>query len=244
MLKAVIIEDENPAVSELRDALAEVAPQVEVVAVCRSIADAVVTLPNLRYDLVFMDIRLGDGMSFDIFKRVNIHAPVIFTTAYDEYALQAFANKGIDYLLKPFGRDDLRRALNKLNLLEGRSAPRDGVGRTYRQRFLVHTGDKMHSIPVESVAYFMADGKYLHLITGEGRDFIVEETLAEVTESMDPERFFRINRKFLVSFPAIVGMVRYSGNRVKLTLTPAPVGDGSTIVSSDRVQSFRTWLNR
>ena len=250
MLKAVIVEDESLAVEELRSALREVAPDIEVAAVCRSLADAVATLRNVHYDLVFMDIHLGDGRSFDIFESVEVRAPVIFITAYDDYALKAFENKGVDYLLKPFGHDDLRRALAKLDMVADAARRRHGNDaqehRTahYRERFLVNVGDKMHSVPVESVAYFMADGKYLHLITKEGRDFLVERTLTEVTDSLDPRQFFRINRKFLVSFDAISEMVRYSGNRIKLTLTPHVPTDADTIVSSDRIHAFRAWLNR
>ena len=143
-----------------------------------------------------MDIHLGDGSGFDIFQRTEISVPVIFITAYDSYALKAFENKGIDYLLKPFGREDLQRAIDKLGLLSGggsASAEHGAPTQTppvYQERFLVHMGARMKSVTTAEIAYFMADGKYLHLVTHDGKDYIVDRTLTEVGEKLPPNLFF------------------------------------------------------
>lgn len=249
-MKAIIIEDEALSVAELRTTLAEVAPQIEVVATASSVAEAVEVVARVEHDLIFMDIHLEDGSGFDIFQRAEIRVPVVFITAYDSYALKAFENKGIDYLLKPFGREDLRRAIDKLGLLAGKGgasaehgAPRQ-TPPVYQERFLVHMGARMRSVTTAEIAYFMADGKYLHLITHDGKDYIVDRTLTEVSEKLPPNLFFRINRRYIVSFDAIREMIRYSGSRIKVVLHP-PLAEGEeAFVSTDRVQDFRLWLNR
>ena len=247
-MKAIIIEDEPLSVAELRNTLAEVAPHIEVVATAQSVAEAVEIVSRVDHDLIFMDIHLGDGNGFDIFRRTEINVPVIFITAYDTYAMKAFENKGIDYLLKPFGREDLKRAIDKLGLLAAGSIataePETSKAPTYQERFLVQMGARMRSVAVDEIAYFMADGKYLHLITHDGKDYILDRTLAELAERLDPKRFFRINRRFIISFDAIREMIRYSGSRIKVLLSPAPADGEEALVSTDRVQEFRQWLNR
>ena len=263
-MRAIIIEDEPLSVAELRTTLAEVAPQIEVVATASSVAEAAAVIAGVGHDLIFMDIHLGDGSGFDIFQRTEISVPVIFITAYDSYALKAFENKGIDYLLKPFGREDLQRAINilqatflamqraidKLGLLSGggsASAEHGAPTQTppvYQERFLVHMGARMKSVTTAEIAYFMADGKYLHLVTHDGKDYIVDRTLTEVGEKLPPNLFFRINRRFIVAFDAIREMIRYSGSRIKVVLHP-PLAEGEeAFVSTDRVPDFRQWLNR
>ena len=249
-MKAIIIEDEPLSAAELRTSLAEVAPQIEVVATASSVAEAAETVARVEHDLIFMDIHLEDGSGFDIFERADITVPVIFITAYDSYALKAFENKGIDYLLKPFGLDDLRRAIDKLGLLSGggiASAEHGAPTQTppaYQERFLVHMGARMRSVTTAEIAYFMADGKYLHLMTHDGKDYILDRSLTDVGEKLPPNLFFRINRRFIVSFDAIREMIRYSGSRIKVLFDP-PLAEGEeAFVSSDRVPDFREWLNR
>ena len=249
-MKAIIIEDEPLSAAELRTSLAEVAPYIEVVATASSVAEAAETVGRVEHDLIFMDIHLEDGSGFDIFERADITVPVIFITAYDSYALKAFENKGIDYLLKPFGLDDLRRAIDKLGLLSGggiASAEHGAPTQTppvYQERFLVHMGARMRSVTTAEIAYFMADGKYLHLMTHEGKDYILDRSLTDVGEKLPPNLFFRINRRFIVSFDAIREMIRYSGSRIKVLLNP-PLAEGEeAFVSTNRVPDFREWLNR
>ena len=245
-MKAIIIEDEPLSAAELRTSLAEVAPYIEVVATASSVAEAAETVGRVEHDLIFMDIHLEDGSGFDIFERADITVPVIFITAYDSYALKAFENKGIDYLLKPFGLDDLRRAIDKLGLLSGgaeHGAPTQ-TPPVYQERFLVHMGARMRSVTTAEIAYFMADGKYLHLMTHDGKDYILDRSLTDVGEKLPPNLFFRINRRFIVSFDAIREMIRYSGSRIKVLLNP-PLAEGEeAFVSTDRVPDFREWLNR
>lgn len=249
-MKAIIIEDEPLSAAELRTSLAEVAPYIEVVATASSVAEAAETVGRVEHDLIFMDIHLEDGSGFDIFERADITVPVIFITAYDSYALKAFENKGIDYLLKPFGLDDLRRAIDKLGLLSGggiASAEHGAPTQTppvYQERFLVHMGARMRSVTTAEIAYFMADGKYLHLMTHDGKDYILDRSLTDVGEKLPPNLFFRINRRFIVSFNAIREMIRYSGSRIKVLLNP-PLAEGEeAFVSTNRVPDFREWLNR
>ena len=249
-MKAIIIEDEPLSAAELRTSLAEVAPYIEVVATASSVAEAAETVGRVEHDLIFMDIHLEDGSGFDIFERADITVPVIFITAYDSYALKAFENKGIDYLLKPFGLDALRRAIDKLGLLSGggiASAEHGAPTQTppvYQERFLVHMGARMRSVTTAEIAYFMADGKYLHLMTHDGKDYILDRSLTDVGEKLPPNLFFRINRRFIVSFDAIREMIRYSGSRIKVLLNP-PLAEGEeAFVSTDRVPDFREWLNR
>ena len=249
-MKAIIIEDEPLSAAELRTSLAEVAPYIEVVATASSVAEAAETVGRVEHDLIFMDIHLEDGSGFDIFERADITVPVIFITAYDSYALKAFENKGIDDRLKPFGLDDLRRAIDKLGLLSGggiASAEHGAPTQTspvYQERFLVHMGARMRSVTTAEIAYFMADGKYLHLMTHDGKDYILDRSLTDVGEKLPPNLFFRINRRFIVSFDAIREMIRYSGSRIKVLLNP-PLAEGEeAFVSTDRVPDFREWLNR
>lgn len=254
-MKAIIVEDEQLSTAELIGSLGEVAPWIEVVAVARSVEQAVEVIGNVPYDLIFMDINLGDGKSFDIFDRVEVTAPVIFITAYDQYALQAFRNKGIDYLLKPFSREELRSAIDKLGLL-GQSVPLTVASApnpvavpmvdhtVLQERFLVNIGAKMRSVAVDEIAYFMADGKYLHMRTFDGADYIVDSTITGVSERLSTRRFFQINRKFIISFESISEMIKHSNNRVKVILSPAPTVSQESVVSAERVQEFRQWLNR
>ncbi len=247
-MRAIIVEDEPLSVEELIVSLREVAPDIEVVATAGTIAEAERVIESTPHDLLFMDIRLGDGKSFDIFNRTKVSAPVIFITAYDNYALKAFENQGIDYLLKPFGEEDLRRAISKLGLLTGVAQPSASTPTpsrpSYQERFLVHMGARMRSVTVCEVAYFLSEGKYLHLITHDNKDYIVDKSLSEMSEKLSPDTFFRINRRLIISFESIQEMIRYSGSRIKVILHPSLPDGEEALVSADRVGDFRKWLNR
>ena len=213
-MTAIIIEDEALAARELESILKKLAPEIEIVARQDSVRGSVQWLKENQVDLIFSDVHLGDGRSFDIFGQVEIKAPVIFITAYDEYALQAFKSQGIDYILKPFDEEEILRALEKVRnwFAKEKKAPRTV---RFQERFLVQIGTKIKSVPVAEVAYFL-----------------------------DPQIFFRINRKFIVSFSAIKEMIRYSNNRIKIGLSPLPPENIEAIVSADRIREFRDWLNR
>ena len=211
-MTAIIIEDEALAARELESILKKLAPEIEIVARQDSVRGSVQWLKENQVDLIFSDVHLGDGRSFDIFGQVEIKAPVIFITAYDEYALQAFKSQGIDYILKPFDEEEILRALEKVRnwFAKEKKAPRTV---RFQERFLVQIGTKIKSVPVAEVAYFMADGKYLMLYTHEGGGYILDQTMAALEERLDPQIFFRINRKFIVSFSAIKEVIQRHNNK-------------------------------
>lgn len=242
-MTAIIIEDERLAVLELEHILREIAPDIEIIARLESVAETIEWLATNKTDLIFSDIHLGDGSSFDIFKKVENHAPVIFITAYDEYALQAFRSKGIDYVLKPFDKEEIRRAVVKAKEWFG-EAEQAGQPSAFQERFLVVLGSKIKSIPVGDIAYFMADGKYLMLYTFEGLHYVVDQTMAGIEKKLKPQDFFRINRKFIIHYSAIREMVRYSNSRLKVILSPAPPDGAEVFVSTDRLREFKIWLNK
>lgn len=244
MMNAAIIEDEPLAIAELESLLAEVAPDVRIVARLDSVAESVRWLCENSADLLFMDIHLGDGQSFDIFASVEISAPVIFITAYDEYALKAFKFQGVDYILKPFDREELRRAVRKVVSLSAAGEPFPAASVTvYQERFLVTVGAKMKSVSVDDVAYFMADGKYLLLFTRDGQSYILDSTVSAIEGKLNPAHFFKVNRKFIISYSSIREMVRYSNSRVRIHLSPAPPDGVEVVVSADRLPDFKRWLN-
>lgn len=245
-MNAIIIEDEPLASMELEKILDEVAPEVKVLARLESVRESVAWLRENKVDLIFSDIHLGDGQSFDVFRQVEVTVPVIFITAYDEYALQAFKNRGVDYILKPFDREEICGALEKVKGWFGQvpEAVEAVVPTVFQERFLVQMGARIKSVPVTEVAYFMADGKYLMLYTFEGSGYVVDQTIAGVEGRLDPRNFFRINRKFIVNYAAIRDMVRYSNSRIKVILLPEPPENIEAIVSTERIREFKEWLNR
>ncbi|AFD05761.1 response regulator of the LytR/AlgR family [Solitalea canadensis DSM 3403] len=251
-MTVLIIEDEELAANELQNTLRQLEPTIEIVAVLGTVKSAVQWLKDHQVDLIFMDIHLGDGDSFQIFQQVTIKCPVIFTTAYDEYTMKAFKHQGIDYLLKPFDKEDVQLALQKLknindSVIKETEAPVVPVlPLSYAQgkeRFMVNMGTRLKTILVGEVAYFMADDKYLFLITRDGQSYIIEETITSLEPQLSTKDFFRINRKFIVSLPSIKEMYKLSRNRVRIILDPIPETDMMITVSEDRAEAFKTWLN-
>ena len=244
-MNAIIIEDEYLAAAELERLLGEVAPEITILTKLDSVSESVKWLKKNKADVIFMDIHLGDGQSFDIFEQVEVTAPVIFITAYDEYALKAFKYQGIDYILKPFDKEELQQALNKLESLSPTNTPFPVASLTvYQERFLVTVGTKMKSVTVGDVAYFMADGKYLVLFTRDGQNYILDQTVSGIETKLNPAQFFKINRKFIISYNSIKEMVKYSNSRIKIVLTPVPPAGIEAIVRSERIQEFKQWLNQ
>lgn len=245
-MNAIIIEDEALAIQELENILKEVAPEIEIIARLDSVRDSVRWLQDNQTDLIFSDIHLGDGQSFDIFRQVEVKSPVIFITAYDEYALQAFKNQGVGYILKPYDREEIRSVLGKVRNWFGEQQSVTPVekGTTYQERFLVQMGARIKSVPVADIAYFMADGKYLMLYTFEGNGYVLDQTMGSLEGKLDPKCFFRINRKFIINYLAIRDMVRYSNSRIKIVLSAAIPDNAELIVSTERMRDFKEWLNR
>lgn len=244
-MTAIIIEDEALAARELELILKELAPDIRVAAHLGCVRESVEWLKANEVDLIFSDIHLGDGQSFDIFRQVEVKAPVVFITAYDEYALEAFKHQGIAYILKPFDREEIAATLQRVKNWFGRKETAMGEKEgMLRQRWLVHIGNKMKSVPVEDIAYFMADGKYLMLYTFDGAGYVVDQTISSIENKLDAQVFFRINRKFIISFKAIKEMIRYSNSRIRIVLAPLPPSNIEAIVSSERMREFKEWLNR
>lgn len=257
MLKALIVEDEPLAARRLSRILQELEPEMEILDILDSVKATVNWLSIHEAHVIFLDIHLADGNSFAIFDEVDIETPIIFTTAYDEYAIKAFKLNSVDYLLKPIEREELGFSLKKLKnqlkakeqqpqldiaalvqAMQGPPKPLD----TYQKRFMVTSGDKIKSIPIEEVAYFFGQQKYVFLITHDNRRHIVNYTLGQLEELLDPEMYFRINRQFIVGFSSISNMFSYSKSRIKVELTPQ--SDIEAIVSIDKTPKFKQWLNR
>jgi DNA-binding LytR/AlgR family response regulator len=248
MIKVFIVEDEKLAADNLKSLLLEIDDSYQVVGVADTVKKTVEWLKEGQADLLLMDIHLADDISFKVFEQVKVTTPIIFTTAYDQYA---FKHNSIDYLLKPITKEDLSQALKKH--LE-RSQPATELPwqklldymqqakPEYKKRFLVSTGSKIRTVSIEEVAYFFAEGRYVTLFTFAGQKFLIDQTMESLYDSLDPEHFFRINRQFIVSIKSINQMYAWSKSRLKLILDPAAPED--VIVSIDRSSDFKKWLNR
>lgn len=251
-MKALIIEDEIMAAQTLQKLLEEVSPGVEITNVLESIEESVEWLQqNTMPDLIFMDIHLADGSAFAIFEQVNVTCPVIFTTAYDEYALKAFEVNSIDYLLKPVSKDALEHALNKYhNLAEKRVNAEQieklltqlGEKKNYRKFYLMPERDKLIPLAVQNIAYVYIDAKTVKIISKEGKTYYVSSTLDDLMDDLDPYLFFRANRQFIVARDMIKDVSVWFGNKLAINLTvdvPERI-----IVSKARVAEFKTWFTR
>ena len=253
MLNVLIIEDEPPAARRLGRLLQNLEPQAQIMEILDSVSTAVRWLESQEADLIFVDIHLADGNSFSIFEQIKVKTPIIFTTAYDQYAIRAFKLNSVDYLLKPIEKEDLAAAMQKFKERQSAQAPFDvqavltaleeqKTRPTYQKRFMVTSGDKIKSIPVEEVAYFFGQQKYVFLITPDGRQHLIDYTLTQLEDLLDPEQFFRINRQFIIGYPAIKNMFSYSKSRVRIELQPP--SDMEAIVSIEKAPRFKEWLNR
>lgn len=254
MIKAVIIEDESLTANRLKRLVEKADSEIEIIALLQTVKETLTWLSsNDEPDLYFMDIQLSDGLSFDIFSAFKISRPVIFTTAYDEYAVKAFKANGIDYLLKPVSASDIETSLQRYRQYNPTSVVRqdiEGVLREiskakhgYKSNFLVEWRDQLHSIPVSDIAYFQFENKATHLITEENKVHVIASTLDSVEKDIDPQIFFRINRQFIVSRNCISQIHLYFGNRLKLLVKPK-ASDDATIVSRERVADFKAWLDQ
>ncbi|WP_420582601.1 LytR/AlgR family response regulator transcription factor [Reichenbachiella sp.] len=253
MTRVIIVEDEPLAAQKLSRQLKNVDPDIEILATLGSVSATVDFLSSDSVDLVFLDIHLGDDLSFSIFEKVQVSAPVIFTTAYDEYAIKAFKVNSIDYLLKPVNKTDLKQALTKYyEQRQSLQTPVDyqlliqtlqsGTSESYQSRFLVYKGDKVKSVEVEAIAYFFAEGKYVYLVDKGGQEFLIDYTLDKLKECLNPQHFFRINRQFVIHIQSIQEMTTYTKGRLKIDLNPPAKKDA--IVSIERASTFKNWLNK
>ena len=259
-LRALIVEDEPLAARRLADMLARQPEPVQILGTAESVAQAVQLLEAGPVpDVLFLDIHLADGLSFEIFELTPVRCPVIFTTAYDQYALQAFKVNSVDYLLKPIDEAELTTALAKLRARLPAAAPAfdpallaqlmQQMQQTapaavpYKTQFVVRVGEHLKVVPVDQIAYFFSLEKATFLQTIEGRKFVVDYTMDQLETLLDPRRFFRLNRTYLAQQSAIQDIIHYTNSRLQTVLKPvAP--DAQVLVSREKVNVFKSWLDR
>jgi two-component system, LytTR family, response regulator LytT len=254
-MNVLLIEDEDLAAERLAGLIRQYDDKLIIHGPIDSIEDAVLWFSeNPQPDLIFLDIQLSDGLSFSIFNQIRIDCPVIFTTAYDQYALRAFSVNSVDYLLKPIDPTQLDQALakwrNRListpttaqHLFSRLNSNLNQLTRRYKSRFLVKFGDRIQYKTTDEVAYFCADGKIVYLVSTENRRFIVDYTLEELESQLDPAQFFRVNRKIVARISTIRDIRTNVGGRLRLQFQPTP--DEDIYVSRERVPEFKAWLEQ
>ena len=250
-MQILIVEDELPAAVRLKEMINNLDPSIWIMGVMDSIRTTVEFLnTHSSPDLILLDIQLADGLSFQIFEKINIQIPIIFTTAYDEFALRAFKLNSIDYLLKPIDSLELDKALTKFKTLNRYSSSTNyaelaeqmmrAMHPRHKTRFLIRIGEHLRNIASEEISFFYSNEKSSYIKTKSGRDFALDESLDNLEKEIDPERFFRVNRKFIIALPYLKDIVAYSGSRLKLTLEG---GDNTEIlVSREKVNAFKEWI--
>lgn len=251
-MKTIIIEDEKPAAEKLLKAIQKTDASIEVQAVLNSIKASVEWLQqNPMPDLLFMDIELGDGLSFKIFEKINISSPVIFCTAFDEYWQEAFEHNSIDYLLKPVKQEKLEIALNKYDKLKQHFASsfqqlqqwqQQPAGNGYKKRFLVKRGTDYISVKTDDIAYFYATHKLVCMVDNKNQKFILDQSLAEIEKQLDPLQFYRVNRKYLINLSAIKKIKSYPKSKLQLEVEPTVSED--IIISQEAVGAFKEWMGQ
>lgn len=252
-MRVVIIEDEKPNVLRLRKLLAEIDSTIEVVATLDTVTGSVAWFQeNEAPDVALMDIRIADGLSFDIFPKVNVPCPVIFTTAYDEYAVRAFKVNSLDYLLKPIEKDDLQQALAKVNT--GKEQQDTGVlvqqllelvnkkQAAYRTRFMIPFRDGYKTVNVADVDFIHYSHTITYLVLKDGDQLPVSLTMEELEEQLNPEAFFRVNRQHIIYAGSIDSIQNYSGSKLRIVLKRDPQRE--IMVSREKVPLFKQWLDR
>ncbi|PIB36902.1 DNA-binding response regulator [Reichenbachiella sp. 5M10] len=251
-MKVLIIEDEAPAFRRLQKLLTEIDPTIEIVEVLDGVSDTIEWLHTYESpDLIFMDIQLNDGISFEIFDQIEVKKPVIFTTAFDDYMLKAFRVNSIDYLLKPIKQSELQRSLEKYQTLKTQlsdSQPKlqelvkniQLVQAKYKSRFLVKMGEKMMSVETDNIACFQACHGLVHLITHSGKKYLIDLTLDEISKQLNPEKFYRVNRQYILCYHCIAAVHKYG--KSQLLIEPKLTLDDQVIVSSEKSTAFKQWL--
>lgn len=251
-MKVIIIEDEKPSARRLQRMLAVL--EIEAETMLHSVEESINWFQNNEHpDLILLDIQLSDGLSFEIFEAVEIHSAVIFTTAYDAYALQAFKLNSIDYLLKPIDAGDLEKALSKF---KGRNSNQQAVTldfedikkllvnpieREYKKRFSVRVGQHLKLINIDDIECFYSENKGTYAFTSEGRNYLLDTTLEQLEAELEPQKFFRISRKFFVNINAIKDMISYTNSRLQIKLNNFK--EQEVIVARERVKDFKDWLS-
>jgi two-component system, LytTR family, response regulator LytT len=249
-MKVLIIEDEGPAYRRLTKLIGECDSSVEIAGIIQGVKEGIEWFQtHTDPDLILSDIQLADDLSFTIFRELKITIPIIFITAYDEYAINAFKFYSIDYLLKPVSADDLKASLDKYKTIHKKNSVNDFdelvkklTQRNYRERFLVYSGDSLIPISTGAIAYFIAEDGASMLVTKENKRFFISESLDTLEEELNPENFFRANRQFILSIGAIDKIHNYGLQKLKITIKP--LTDVEIIVSKLKATQFKKWLNR
>jgi DNA-binding LytR/AlgR family response regulator len=256
-LRIVIIEDEAATARELAHIIRVIDPQLSVVATLQSVSDSVGWFEEntSQYDLIFMDIRLTDGLSFDIFKQTGISKPVIFVTAYHDYAIQAFKNNGIDYILKPFDEGEIGNALKKYDSLfwgdqsfhvtaevERMLEQLSELTKPYKKSFLVHFREKLIPVETSKIAWFYTAHDLVFAMTREGQQYLLEFTMEQLIHQLDPVQFFRANRQYILHRHMIGEIQFYFNGRLSVKVKPEP--PSAILISKARAPEFRAWMSR
>lgn len=254
-MTVAIVEDEALASTYLKSLLEKQSIlDIHQIIQLTSIKESVLYFSENKVDLIFMDIHLGDGKSLDIFEQIAIHCPVIFVTAYDAYAIKAFKQFTIDYILKPYEEVELHNALEKFKSIVHQFQVEHALNHIIqaentldsipKQRFLVNHGYKLKSIEESDIAYFSASGKHIFLHTHDGNNYIYPDIIKDVIHKLSPHSFFRINRKYIVNYNAIKEIIKHNSQKIEIVITPKPTNNTTILVSKTLINDFKTWLNR
>ena len=251
-MRLLIVEDEHLAAKRLSQMIKHIQPAAELCAVCDSVEDTVQWLQNNQHpDLAFFDIQLGDGISFDIFEHLSPEFPIIFTTAYDQYAIQAFKVNSLDYLLKPISEQELKQAIDKF--LKQQKPKLASINeailnagklleqQNYKTRYLIKVGEHLRMVDTKEISFFYSEDKSTFLRTKQGNCYALDQSLDQYEIQVNPSEFHRISRKFLIHISAIDDIIAYSNSRLKLKLKGLDQND-EVIVSRERVKEFKNWL--
>jgi DNA-binding LytR/AlgR family response regulator len=258
-MTTIIIEDEYPAAERLEKLIKKADESMQILTVLESIEVAKKWFSeNPAPDLIFSDIQLSDGLSFQIFEQIPIKSPIIFTTSYDEYAIKAFKVKSIDYLLKPIKPQELQNAIEKFKNLKNEFSQGQNLGnlytlkmeslldtlqtaeKKYKSRFLVEQGDQLLPIPTDQIAYFFTSNEMLCLVRKDNKQFLIDYTLEELEQCLDPTHFFRLNRQFFAHISAIQKIHTYFNGKLKLEIAPTPTQE--VLVSREKASAFKKWI--
>ena len=252
-MNIIIIEDEPLAVKRLKSLLKKYDEEINVSAKIQSVKKSVQWFKeNSEPDLIFMDIQLGDGLSFDIFEQVKITSPIIFTTAFDEYAIKAFKVNSIDYLLKPFDFEELANAIDKFKNSTRNVQAKNSIqssqiedvikmlSKKYKERFTVKIGEHIKLVETTDIQCFYSSEKATYVLNNEGRNYLIDYSLEKLENLINPKTFFRVNRKFIININAVKDIIAYSNSRLKININS--FNDDEIIVSREKVRDFKEWL--
>ena len=250
-MNIIIIEDEKPAARLLQRKVEKLG--LQITALLHSVEESIHWFQNNQHpDLIFLDIQLSDGLSFEIFENIEINSAVIFTTAYDEYALRAFKLNSIDYLLKPIDEEELETAVNKFKARNSNTSNLsldfemikkmlvNPIDRTFKKRFTIKMGQQLKMINIDEVECFFSENKGTYLHTFENRNYLLDTTLEQLETELDPQNFFRVSRKFIIPLKGIKEIQLHSNSRLKVILPTYK--DDEVIVSREKVADFKTWI--